>query len=104
MLRRIVRGIANLFRHRKVEQELDDEIGAYQDMLVQEHLAAGLSLELARRKARLAVGSADDTKEAVRDARAGIGVEQLLRDIRYGVRALSRFNPCTIIGWVVMSR
>src|SRR5688572_24724440 len=82
----------NLLLRRRVERQLDDELQATVGMLVDEHVAAGMSLEEARRAARLELGSAESIKEHVRDIRAGAFLDTLLQDVRYGARLLRR-NP-----------
>jgi len=82
----------NLFERARVEQRLDDELGFYVDKLTEEKVAAGLSAEEARRAARIELGGLEQVKEEVRHVRAGQMVEQLLQDLRYGIRTL-RKNP-----------
>jgi putative ABC transport system permease protein len=82
----------NLLLRRRVERQLDDELQATVGMLVDERVAAGMSLEQARRAARLELGTAESIKEHVRDIRAGAFLDTLLQDGRYGVRLLRR-NP-----------
>ena len=82
----------NLLSRRRVERQLDDELRATVEMLVDEKVAAGMSVEAARRAARLELGSAESIKEGVRDIRAGAFLETLLQDARYGARLLRR-NP-----------
>ncbi len=52
----------------------------------------GMSLEEARRAARIELGGIEQVKEEVRDVRAGAWLDSLLQDLRYGARTL-RKNP-----------
>ena len=90
MIRRAVRALRNLLGIRRVERDLNDEIGSYQEELAREKMSAGMPADAARRAARLESGGPDTVKEAVRDARAGQWAEQLARDVRYGLRSLRR--------------
>jgi len=87
---RVLRALSNLVRRRQRDRELDDEIASYVSLLADEQLAEGASPEAAHRAARLELGSADAVKEAVRDVRSGGSVEQLARDVGYGIRVLRR--------------
>jgi predicted permease len=82
----------NLFRRDRVERELDEELAAAVDQLAEENAAGGMSPEEARRQARIALGGVDQVKEAVRESRAGAGLETFGQDVRYAVRMLRR-NP-----------
>jgi putative ABC transport system permease protein len=82
----------NLFRKRENEQELDQEVCAYLDLLTEEKIRVGLTPEAARRAARLELGGVEQVKEQVRDARAGAWMETVLQDLRYGFRVLCN-NP-----------
>jgi len=44
--------LRNLFRKRRVEKELDEEVRSYLDLLAQENIKAGMSQEAARREPR----------------------------------------------------
>src|ERR1700678_1933625 len=89
---RITSAPRNLFRKRQVEQQLDDEVHAYADMLIDERIAAGMSASEARRTALAEIGGLEQVKQAVRDHRAGADAELLWQDLRFGLRQLRR-NP-----------
>src|SRR5580658_5786742 len=89
---RVSNAMKNLFRKRQVESQLDDEVGAYVAMMTDEKIAAGMSASEARRVALAEFGGVTQVKQAVRDHRAGTGVELLWQDARFGLRQLRR-NP-----------
>jgi len=92
-LRSRINSIArNLFRKKRVESELNDEVRAYVEMMTDEKIAAGVSPSEARRRVLAEVGGIEPVKQAVRDRRAGAGLERLWQDVRYGWRQLLR-NP-----------
>jgi putative ABC transport system permease protein len=82
----------NVVRRRHVERDLDDELRAMYDLLVDEKVRAGLGFDEARRAAGLELGGVEAAKEQVRDVRAGAIVDELHQDLRYAVRLLRR-NP-----------
>ena len=89
---RVKSGCRNLFRKQQVESQLDDEVRAYVDLMTDERIAAGMSAAEARRTALAESGGIERVKQTVRDRRAGIGLELLWQDARFGLRQLRR-NP-----------
>ena len=95
-----MRGLAllrNLFRRDQVEQDLDDELRGYCALLEAEKIARGVPRERARREARLELGGVESVKEQVRSVRMGALVEQLIQDLKYGVRILRRTPVFTVV-------
>ena len=92
MLRSLYR---NLRFKRRVEGELDSELRAYVDMLIDEKMRAGLDGPTARRDARLEVGGLEQVKEQVREVQAGRRLWDLAQDIRISARALSQNRSFT---------
>ncbi len=82
----------NLFRHERVDKDLDEEIRSYFDALVEEKIAAGMPPDEARRAAAIELGGVEQVKERVRETRGGALLESLLQDLRYGLRTLAK-NP-----------
>ncbi len=83
---------SNLQHKDQLETELDAEIRGYVDAVTEEKIAAGMSSVEAHRRALAEIGGVEQVKQAVRERRAGIGVELLWQDLRYGLRQLRR-NP-----------
>jgi predicted permease len=79
-----------LWRRKKVEEELDKELRFHLDQHTTELIANGRDPEEARRQARLALGGPEQVKEKCRDARGTRWLEDMLRDLLYGVRMLLR--------------
>ena len=81
------------FSHRQEnEQELDQEVCSYLDLLTEEKIRIGMTPEEARRAARVELGGVEQVKEQVREVRTGVWIETVLQDLRYGLRVL-RNNP-----------
>ena len=88
--------LRNLFFHRRVEQDLDQEVRSHLQLLMDEKLRAGMSRIQAARAARMELGGAEQVKEQVRDKSLGNGLHSLLADCRFSLRQL-RKNPGFIL-------
>lgn len=80
----------NLSRHDAVERDLDEEVHAHLELLVDKYRATGMEDAAARRAARLELGGTGQVKDAVRDVRRGIWLERFWQDLRYALRTLRR--------------
>jgi predicted permease len=87
----------NLFRHRHLEQDLDQEVRSHLELLVEQNMAKGMDDAAARRTARLELGGAEQVKDAVRDGRRGAWLEHVWRDVLYGWRVLSQAKGWTAV-------
>jgi len=102
-LRRILLRLLTLFRHGRSERELGREVDAHLGELQREFERRGLSPEDARVAARRRFGGIEQTKELQRDARSFRWLEDLRRDVVYGVRALSRTRGFTIAATLTLA-
>ncbi|HWN98896.1 MAG TPA: ABC transporter permease [Blastocatellia bacterium] len=84
--------LSNVFHREHAERELDEEMSAHLDLLIDEKIAAGLSVQEARRNALIEFGGLAQVKEQVRDVRMGALIEQVWLDAGYAVRILLK-NP-----------
>lgn len=91
-LRRFCNFCRNIFYKQRVDQDLDREIRSYLDLVAEEKARSGMSRDVALQQARLELGGVEQLKENVRDVRLGVYMDNLLQDLRYGVRVLRR-NP-----------
>src|SRR3954452_20710509 len=82
----------NLWRRRSVERDLDAEVDSYLDLLSEEKTRAGMDPRQARRAARIELGGPTQVKEEVRAVSPGRLIEEVARDLRYGIRSLAK-NP-----------
>jgi macrolide transport system ATP-binding/permease protein len=96
-LRMFLRRLAALFRHRRLEEDLDAELRSHLEMAVERNLGKGMNAEDARREALLGFGGVEQTKENYRDQRGLPMIETTLQDLRFGFRMLRRSPGFSIL-------
>jgi putative ABC transport system permease protein len=87
--------VRNLFSRQRVERELDDELQACLDLLIEENLGKGLAADEARRRALIELQGIEQVKERIRSGRAGAAIEQVWQDLSYGLRILTKHRGFT---------
>lgn len=88
MIDRMTTWLRARLQRRRVGRELDDELAFHVEMEARTHQDEGLPRAEARRQALRDLGGLEQTKEQVREVRAG-WLDILLQDLRYTVRALA---------------
>jgi hypothetical protein len=76
----------NLFRRKQLDKDLDEELDAYAELASAEKVLAGMSPVEARAHTRCEMGGEERIQQGVRDIRAGVSLERLFQDSRYGIR------------------
>ncbi len=89
-LRRFFARLASLATRRAQDERLREEIEEHIALQTAENLRAGLSSVEARRQAMLKFGGVEAIKEDYRAGRGLLFVENLLQDVRFGLRSLRR--------------
>src|SRR4030095_4773117 len=87
-LRRLTLRLRTLLLRSRVERELDEEFRFHIDQRTAAEIAKGHSPDEARRIAVRAMDGIEQKKEECRDVRRTQVVDQLLQDLRYGLRTL----------------
>jgi len=82
----------NVFRGNQLDDDLDEELTAYAELVSAEKVRSGMSPEEACRTTRVEMGGVEQVRQNVRDIHAGVWLEKLGQDIRYGARSLAK-NP-----------
>ena len=90
MFRRMAALWDDLFRRRRWEDDLDEELRSSFEMIVERHVARGMRPSEARRVTRLEFEGLEQTKENVRDQLVGAPFHALSQDLRYAWRGLCR--------------
>ncbi len=80
----------SLFHKSRVEQDLSDELRFHLEKLIEEKIAKGMTPEQARYAALRELGGVEQIKEECRDMRQVNFIENLLQDVRYGLRVLAK--------------
>ena len=99
---RIKSTLRNLFRKPQIETQLDQELRAYIELVADEKISTGMSASEARRTALAELGGMEQVKQAVREHRAGTGIELLWQDVRYALRQLRRNRGFTLTAVITL--
>src|ERR1035438_7965905 len=86
-----------MFWRKNRERDLDEEVQSWFEMQAARHEARGMSSEDSRREARRGFYGPEQVKQQVREERMGAGIESIVRDVRYALRALSRSPGFTAV-------
>lgn len=81
---------AALFRRRKLDEDLDEELRTHIDLAVEENMKRGMSVQEARTAALREFGGVTQIKEAYRMERRIPFFETLVQNLRYAVRQIFR--------------
>jgi predicted permease len=87
--------LRNLFFTRRVDADLDQEVHAHLELLIEEKVRGGIGMAEARRAARIELGGVEQVKEQVRDSRTGAFLESLVQDLLFAWRSLRRTSGLT---------
>jgi len=89
--------LKSIFRRRRVERELDEELQFHLENKIEEGITAGLTPEEARCRALRAMGGLDQRREEIRDTRRIHWLTDFVDDVRYAVRSLRRAPGLTAV-------
>lgn len=94
--------VLGLFGSARSERELDAELQSHLQLHIDDNVRAGMTPAEARRRALIALGGIEQTKEQYRDRRGVPLLESLVRDLRYGVRTLAKSPGFAIAGVLIL--
>jgi predicted permease len=86
----VLRRLRSLGRRGKLEDRLADEIRFHVEQQTEKNRRAGMTQDEARRQALIRFGGVEQARERTRDEFRAAPIENLARDVRYGLRSLRR--------------
>jgi predicted permease len=101
-LRKLLMQCQMLLRRDRADEQLQDELQFHLDQQIVENLAAGNSPEEARRAALRTFGNPTTIRDQTRNTWSWQWLEMVLRDLRFGIRALARNPGFSILAILVM--
>jgi predicted permease len=96
-LRWLAYPLRSLAARRRIERDMDEELGFHLEMQAEQNRRRGLEAQEARRAARVGFGSVDSVKEECRQSWGVHFMDTLRQDLRFGVRSLLRSPGFTAI-------
>ncbi|PYT31435.1 MAG: hypothetical protein DMG57_05265 [Acidobacteria bacterium] len=91
------RWLKSLMSRQAREEDLERELRSHLEMEEQEQIEAGLPAVEAFHATRRSFGNIAVVKELCRDVWRGASLEQLLQDVRYGLRMLRKYPALTMV-------
>src|SRR5690348_17350927 len=101
--RSIFHRLCGFFRRRSGETEMNDELRAHLEGLIERNVAAGMPPNAARAAARRSSGGLEQIKELARDQRRSLWLENFFRDLRYAAQALRKAPAFTVTAVVTLA-
>lgn len=92
-----------LFRRDRLDQDLDDELRAYVELVAKEKARSGMAPEEALLEARRELGGIEPVKESIRDVQNGNSFDILIQDLRFALRGLRKNPAFSVVALVTLA-
>ncbi|HXR38841.1 MAG TPA: ABC transporter permease [Terracidiphilus sp.] len=102
-LRAVILRLRGLFGSRHSEADFAAELESHVDLHTDAGIRAGLAPAEARRQALIRLGGAEQTRQAHRERRTLPWLEDLLHDLRYGLRMMVRNRAFTSVAVLTLA-
>lgn len=99
-MRRFFAKLIALFRRRADESEMDREVAAHLALLAEDFERSGMAPSEAHHAALRAFGGVELAREASRDARSFVWIEQASQDLRHALRSFTK-SPAFALGVIL---
>jgi hypothetical protein len=95
--------LGSLFNRERPDHEAAEELDGHLQLHIDDNLRAGVTPDEARRRAFLTLGGVAMTKDTYRERRGLPRLENLARDVRYGVRTLRKAPGFALVSIVSLA-
>lgn len=93
----------NLARRARVDEELDQELRDYLQLLMDEKIRNGSGPERARREALMELGGVEQVKQQVREAEVGRWIDTTARDVRQSLQIMRKNAGSTAVAVLTLA-
>ena len=102
-LKRSAAKIRDLWRSRRADLEMEREIASHVALLEEEYERRGMSPVEARVAAGRALGGTERARQLHRDARTILWLDDLLRDMQFGIRMMLRNPSLSVVAMLTLA-